>query len=116
MAWGVSTAERNIFSAQDISCHAERRKQTASLYQWNTLFNFEPQLDALSEDFLGRMSGLIDNGEVHGNQWSDTVTFASVGLGVSGSYDLGEIACKIAYNLIILFIVILFIVILFIDI
>lgn len=60
----MPTNEQNIFSAQDISRHAERRKQTAPLYQWNTLFNFEPQLDALSEEFLGRISNLADSGEV----------------------------------------------------
>ena len=35
--------------------------------------------------------------------------FASVGLRVSVSYDLGEIACEITCNLIILFINILFV-------
>ena len=66
----MPTAEQNLFSTQDISRHAERRKETASLYQWSTLFNFEPQLDALSEEFLGRISGLADSGEVTElNQW-----------------------------------------------
>lgn len=64
LAWGVPTLEQNIFSVQNISRHAERRKQTAPLYHWNTLVNFEPQLDALSKDFLGRISDLADSGEI----------------------------------------------------
>ena len=82
----MPTAEQNLFSAQDISRHAERRKETAPLYQWNTLFNFEPQLDALSEQFLERISGLADSGNVTElNQWFhfyalDAIATIAVGL------------------------------------
>ena len=76
----MPTAEQNIFSAQDIARHTERRKQTASLYQWNTLFNFEPQLDALSEEFLRRISGLADDGEVTEiNQWFHYYALDAIG-------------------------------------
>lgn len=82
----MPTAEQNIFSAQDISRHTQRRKQTASLYQWSTLFNFEPQLDALSEEILGRMSELADDGEVTEiNQWFHYYALDAIGTIAVGS-------------------------------
>lgn len=76
----MPTVEQNLFSAQDIPRHAERRKQTAPLYQWNTLFNFEPQLDSLSEQFLGRMSDLADSGEVTDlNHWFHYYALDAIG-------------------------------------
>ena len=40
-----------------------RREETASLDQWNTVFNCEPQLDALSEELLRRVSRRTDSGK-----------------------------------------------------
>ena len=80
LAWGVPTDEQNLFSATNIIRHAERRRQTATLYQWSTLTAFEPQLDALTQGLLGHMTKLADSGrETQLNHWFHYYALDAIG-------------------------------------
>ena len=47
----------------DIHRQAERRKQTAPLYQWNTLSTIETQLKAPLQELLARLDELAESKE-----------------------------------------------------
>ncbi|KAL8823490.1 MAG: hypothetical protein Q9191_005804, partial [Dirinaria sp. TL-2023a] len=79
--WSAPTNEPNIFAAVDIARHAERRKQTAQLYQWNTLSNFEPPLDKLTQELLCRLSDFAASGEViELNHWFHYYALDAIGI------------------------------------
>ena len=88
LAWGVPSNEQNIFSAVDITRQKERRRETASLYQWDMVVDYENPLDRLTQELMKRLSDFASSGEVAEiNHWFHYYALDAIGI-IAVSYFL----------------------------
>ena len=77
----MPTEEQNIFSATNIHRQAERRKQTAPLYQWSTLSTIETQLEAPLQELLARLTDIAESKEeTELNVWFHYYALDAIGI------------------------------------
>ena len=63
LAWGLPTAEQNIFSSLDVEHNAGRRRQISALYQMGALTNIQYQVDNTSTVFIEKLAEFADQGK-----------------------------------------------------
>ena len=79
-AWGLPTAEPNIFSSTDIEHAARRRREIASLYSMSALTNIVHHIDQTTTTFLEKMAAFSSaNQVVDMAEWFQYFAFDTIG-------------------------------------
>ena len=78
--WGLPGANQNLFAELNIQRHAERRRQTAGIYNMNALTKMEHRIDQTEVTFFEKMTSFAGIGELFEiNQWLHYFAFDVIG-------------------------------------